>query len=69
MKLLTSGHVKALADALADGFPAVQRLDTLLHDDLLGKRFDDLTSRFVSLRDNCWEIASKARASGCADDR
>ena len=64
MKQLTSGHVKALADALADAFPAVNRLDELLHDDSLGKKFDELTSRFVSLRDNAWDIASAAIDQG-----
>ena len=66
MKVLHSQHVSLLADAIYDAFPNAGRLDELLRADRLEKRFDDLTSRAKPLRENCWDVASRAYDQGWA---
>jgi hypothetical protein len=58
--------VPPLADAIYHAFPNAGKLDELLRAGRLDKRFDDLTSRVVPLRDNCFDVASKAFDQGWA---
>jgi hypothetical protein len=58
--------VTRLADAIYHAFPNAGRLDELLMSARLDKRFDDLTARDKPLKENCWEVASKAFDQGWA---
>jgi hypothetical protein len=63
MSRLSSTAVAALAKALSEAYRSAPELDMLLHR-LGGRRFDDLTSKYVPLSTNAWEIATKAQEQG-----
>jgi hypothetical protein len=60
MKAITSAQLGPLADALFDAFPSVNDLDRLLRSLQPEKQFDAITARSKSLKENAWEIATKA---------
>jgi hypothetical protein len=63
MGRLSSTAVAALAKALSEAYRSAPDLDMLLHS-LDGRRFDDLTSKYLPLATNAWEIATKAQEQG-----
>jgi len=66
VKTLTVGDLDRLATALDHAFPGVVEMERLLQSDPLNKRFDDLTSRALSLKKNAIEICSQAYEQGWA---
>jgi len=66
VKRLTVADVDRLATALDHAFPGVVELEQLLQSEPLDKRFDDLTSRTLSLKKNALEIAGQAFDQGWA---
>ena len=64
MSRLSSTAVAALAKALSEAYRSAPELDMLLHTRLNGRRFDDLTSKYLPLATNAWEIATKAQEQG-----
>ncbi len=64
MSRLSATAVAALAKALSEAYRSAPELDMLLHTRLNGRRFDDLTSKYLPLATNAWEIATKAQEQG-----
>jgi len=63
---LTTGQIGALAAALCEVFFSQAKLEQLLLHEALDKRFDHLTSRAVSVKDNAFDISRKAYDEGWA---
>jgi hypothetical protein len=63
MTRLASASLPDAAEALRSAYRSAQQIDMLLQE-RLERRFDDLTSRYLPLKDNIFEIVQKAQDQG-----